>query len=72
MKGQDQWLTSADSDEFISAGALDLPVAKAFVEGGVHVVSVPIDYVENTRVLVEELTVLSTNKRVGSPRDVNG
>jgi acetolactate synthase-1/2/3 large subunit len=44
----------------------------AFVEGGVHVVSVPIDYVENTRVLVEELTVLSTNKRVGSPRDVNG
>jgi hypothetical protein len=32
LKGQDQWLTSADSDEFISAGALDLPVANAFVD----------------------------------------
>ncbi len=32
MKGQDQCLTSADSDEFISAGALDLPFANAFVD----------------------------------------
>jgi acetolactate synthase-1/2/3 large subunit len=27
----------------------------AFKEGGVHLVTVPVDYVENTRVLVEEL-----------------
>ena len=27
----------------------------AFKEGGVHLVTVPIDYSENTRVLVEEL-----------------
>jgi acetolactate synthase I/II/III large subunit len=27
----------------------------AFKEGGVHLISVPIDYIENTRVLVEEL-----------------
>ena len=27
----------------------------AFNAGGVHLVAVPIDYVENTRVLVEEL-----------------
>ena len=27
----------------------------AFAKGGVHVVAVPIDYSENTRVLVEEL-----------------
>jgi acetolactate synthase I/II/III large subunit len=27
----------------------------AFKEGGVQLVTVPIDYVENTRVLVEEL-----------------
>jgi acetolactate synthase-1/2/3 large subunit len=27
----------------------------AFKEGGVHLVAVPIDYVENTRVLVDEL-----------------
>jgi len=28
---------------------------RAFTEGGVHLVAVPIDYTENTRVLVEEL-----------------
>jgi len=28
---------------------------RAFTEGGVHLVAVPIDYSENTRVLVEEL-----------------
>jgi acetolactate synthase I/II/III large subunit len=28
---------------------------KAFAEGGVHLVAVPIDYGENTRVLVDEL-----------------
>ena len=28
---------------------------QAFTAGGVHVVAVPIDYSENTRVLIEEL-----------------
>jgi acetolactate synthase-1/2/3 large subunit len=28
---------------------------KAFIDGGIHLVAVPIDYTENTRVLVEEL-----------------
>jgi acetolactate synthase-1/2/3 large subunit len=28
---------------------------RAFVDGGVHLVVVPIDYSENTRVLVDEL-----------------
>ena len=28
---------------------------KAFAEGGVHLISIPIDYSENTRVLVNEL-----------------
>jgi acetolactate synthase I/II/III large subunit len=28
---------------------------QAFIAGGVHVVAVPIDYSENTRVLIEEL-----------------
>jgi acetolactate synthase-1/2/3 large subunit len=28
---------------------------KAFATGGVHLVTLPIDYSENTRVLVEEL-----------------
>ena len=29
--------------------------SQAFSAGGVHVVAVPIDYAENTRVLIEEL-----------------
>jgi acetolactate synthase-1/2/3 large subunit len=42
--------TRVDSiDEFIPT------LEKAFTEGGVHLVAVPIDYSENTRVLVEEL-----------------
>jgi thiamine pyrophosphate-dependent acetolactate synthase large subunit-like protein len=36
-------------DEFIPT------LERAFTEGGVHLVAVPIDYSENTRVLVEEL-----------------
>jgi len=36
-------------DEFIPT------LERAFIDGGVHLVAVPIDYSENTRVLVEEL-----------------
>jgi acetolactate synthase-1/2/3 large subunit len=36
-------------DEFIPT------LERAFTDGGVHLVAVPIDYSENTRVLVEEL-----------------
>ena len=36
-------------------GKLRSTLENAFVQGGVHLVSVPIDYTENTRVLVEEL-----------------
>ena len=32
----------------------------AFAGGGVHLVAVPIDYTENTRVLVEELRAANT------------
>jgi len=28
---------------------------RAFTEGGVHLVAVPVDYSENTRVLVDEM-----------------
>ena len=50
--------------EEIGAGVDDLMTTldRAFKAGGVHLVAVPIDYSENTRVLVDELT-----KRVPEP-----
>jgi acetolactate synthase-1/2/3 large subunit len=39
---------------------------RAFTEGGVHLVAVPIDYSENTRVLVEELRERLSPGRVSS------
>jgi acetolactate synthase-1/2/3 large subunit len=38
-----------------SADGLAPALEAAFQEGGVHIVSVPIDYSENTRVLIDEL-----------------
>jgi acetolactate synthase-1/2/3 large subunit len=38
---------------------------RAFKSGGVHLISVPIDYSENTRVLVDELR--EKLKQVGEP-----
>ena len=38
-----------------SAAELVPTMEKAFAAGGVHLVAVPIDYSENTRVLVDEL-----------------
>jgi acetolactate synthase I/II/III large subunit len=35
----------------------------AFAEGGVHLVTVPVDYSENTRVLVDELPARAIEKR---------
>ena len=32
-----------------------MPTESAFKETGVHLITVPIDYIENTRVLLEEL-----------------
>jgi acetolactate synthase-1/2/3 large subunit len=39
---------------------------RAFTEGGVHLVAVPIDYSENTRVLVDELRERLPASRVSS------
>jgi len=47
-------------DEFIPT------LERAFTEGGVHLVAVPIDYSENTRVLVEELRERLPPNRVSS------
>jgi acetolactate synthase-1/2/3 large subunit len=38
-----------------SADGLAPTLEAAFQEGGVHIVSVPVDYSENTRVLIDEL-----------------
>jgi acetolactate synthase-1/2/3 large subunit len=38
-----------------SADGLAPALEAAFHEGGVHIVSVPVDYSENTRVLIDEL-----------------
>jgi acetolactate synthase-1/2/3 large subunit len=38
-----------------AAGALAPTLERAFSEGGVHLVAVPVDYSENTRVLVDEI-----------------
>jgi acetolactate synthase I/II/III large subunit len=35
----------------------------AFTGGGVHVVSVPVDYAENSRVLIDELQAHATERR---------
>jgi acetolactate synthase-1/2/3 large subunit len=36
-------------------GELRPTLEKAFVDGGVHLVTIPVDYSENERVLVQEL-----------------
>jgi acetolactate synthase-1/2/3 large subunit len=48
-----------------SADGLAPALETAFAEGGVHLVTVPIDYSENMRVLVEELRAheLKTGER---------
>ena len=38
-----------------SADAFVPTLEQAFTQGGVHLVSVPIDYTENSRVFIEEL-----------------
>jgi acetolactate synthase-1/2/3 large subunit len=38
-----------------SADGLAPTIEAAFQQGGVHIVSVPVDYSENTRVLIDEL-----------------
>jgi acetolactate synthase-1/2/3 large subunit len=38
-----------------SAGDLTATLERAFTQGGVHLVAVPVDYSENTRVLVDEM-----------------
>jgi acetolactate synthase-1/2/3 large subunit len=45
----------AKGTQVTSVGELRATLEKAFVEGGVQLVVVPIDYSENTRVLVDEL-----------------
>ena len=47
-----------------SVGDLVPTLDKAFSAGGVHLVAVPIDYSENTRVLVKELREKVKNKAV--------
>ena len=47
--------TAAKGTRVNAIGELRSTLENAFVQGGVHLVSVPIDYTENTRVLVEEL-----------------
>jgi acetolactate synthase-1/2/3 large subunit len=41
---------------------------RAFTEGGVHLVAVPIDYSENTRVLIDELRERLTVSKEMAPR----
>jgi acetolactate synthase I/II/III large subunit len=45
-----------------SADALAPTLEAAFSGGGVHLVTVPVDYSENMRVLVEELRAHATKK----------
>ncbi|MBE7203248.1 MAG: acetolactate synthase large subunit, partial [Parafilimonas terrae] len=45
----------AKGHRVVSADALAPTLEAAFAAGGVHLVAVPVDYSENTRVLVEEL-----------------
>ena len=41
---------------------------RAFTQGGVHLVAVPIDYSENTRVLIDELRERLTVSKEMAPR----
>jgi acetolactate synthase-1/2/3 large subunit len=50
-----------------SADGLAPALEAAFQQGGVHIVSVPVDYSENTRVLIDELQNRTTES-VGAPR----
>jgi acetolactate synthase I/II/III large subunit len=45
-----------------NADGLASALEAAFAEGGVHLVMVPVDYSENTRVLVDELRVRAIEK----------
>lgn len=51
----------AKGSRITSADDLNPTLEAAFAGGGVHVVEVPVDYSENTRVLVEELRIRKTD-----------
>jgi acetolactate synthase-1/2/3 large subunit len=46
-----------------SAEGLASALSAAFAAGGVHIVSVPVDYSENSRVLIDELQAHAAERR---------
>jgi acetolactate synthase I/II/III large subunit len=41
------------------------PRKKAFREGGIHLVTVPVDYTENVRVVIDELRSAALEREAG-------
>ena len=48
-----------------TAEGLSQALEKAFQEGGVHLIAVPVDYTENIRVLVDELRSSTLEREAG-------
>ena len=57
----------AAGSEVTTADGLAPALEAAFEAGGVHLIAVPIDYTENTKVLIEELQHASLGDRGGPP-----